>query len=424
MCVLEGRLLYSIQICINCNSDVNRLPAPIALIEIWLLRKYKMDSFDSLSALGDKLTEMPGHASLPQTEHYIRMRKRLAVEKAMEDNFGDEPAQIDAIAKIRCYFMGQGRAVRIVEAYMDSTTSLQDAVRQIAEPIEWAYTTANGGRLFVSQERAARYQRKFHLPEKALEMWGPQESIEEFQARITGADDAPSLEGELWDLYYTILHASKKIPWGDTGAQQKLVDLLAAIKARPNPQRPANMTIALKRYWVYFYGELWSDLAMLGAANTESWNDFPGCGAGWEAPEVNAWVNVNAFVARLTVQEVRNVGIYGSWALHDALEKEIEAEDGQNCPLPTKVYKAEALFKVAAVWIHLAGQYMYDRLVPESEGQEDPDERFWTRSQWDKWQRRFEEEAQEAQYSNDVTRTAKECAAIMATCAHLQPCQT
>jgi len=65
-----------------------------------------MDSFDSLSALANTLPAMPGHASLPPTEHFLRMRKRIAVEKAMEDNPDDKPAQIDAIAKIRCYFMG------------------------------------------------------------------------------------------------------------------------------------------------------------------------------------------------------------------------------------------------------------------------------------------------------------------------------
>lgn len=374
-----------------------------------------MDSFDSLATLGDTLSAMPGHASLPVTESHISTRTRLAIEKAFADNPDNEPAQIDAIAKIRHYFMGDGRAVAIVDAYIDGTIDLQETVRQIAEPIERAYSTADGGRLFVSEEEVARNQRTFHSPDKATELWGPEEDIEEFRARVTGPSDAPSVEGELWDLYYTILHASKKIPWSDGVAQQKLVDLLATLKARQNPQRPADMTIALKRYWIYQWGELWSDLVLLGPSGRETWNDSPGCGAGWEAPEISAWVNVNAFVARLTVQEVRNFGIYGSWALREALEDKIEAHAGHHCPPPSKVYKAEVLFKVAAVWIRLAGRYMYDHLIPDPEGREEADTRFWTRSQWDRWRRRFEEEAGKVQYSNDVTTTAKECAAIMAT---------
>lgn len=374
-----------------------------------------MDSFDSLSALGDILPEMPGHESLPITEYYVSTRTRLAVEKAMADNPDDEPAQIDAIAGIRHYFKGCGRAVGIVDAYIDATTDLKETVRQIAEPIEYAYTTANGGRLFVSEEEVARYQRTFHSPEKALEMWGPEENIEELQARVTDPADSPSVEGELWDLYYTILHASKKIPWSDGAAQQKLVDLLAAIKARPNPQGPANMTIALKRYWIYQWGELWSDLVLLGPSGRETWNDSPGCGAGWEAPEVSAWVNVNAFVARLTVQEIYNFGIYGSWALQEALEEKIEVHAGHHLPPPSKSFKAEVLFRVAAVWVRLAGRYMYDHLTQDSKGQEEVVTHVWNRSQWDKWRRRFEEEAEKAQYSGGVTRMAKQCAAIMAT---------
>lgn len=375
-----------------------------------------MDSFNSLAALGDTLPAMPGHASLPVTESHISTRTRLAIEKALEDNPDDEPAQIDEIAKIRRYFMGHGRTVGLVDAYMDGNIGLGETVRQIAEPIERAYTTANGGRSFVSEENIARNQRKFHSPEKALEMWGPEENMEELQARVTGPADAPSVEGELWNLYYTILHASKKVPWTDSVAQQKLVDLLAAIKARPNPQRPANMTVALKRNWIYQWGELWSNLILLGPSGRETWNDSPGCGAGWEAPEVSAWVNVNAFVARLTVQEVHNFGIYGSWALREALEEKIEVHAGHHCPPPSRIHKAEVLFKVAAVWVCLAGRYMYDRLLrSDSASRERSDSQFWTCSQWDRWRRRFEEEAEKVQFSDEVTSTSKECAALMAT---------
>ena len=377
-----------------------------------------MDSFDSLSALGDTLPEMPGHASLPITEHYISTRIRLAVEKALDDNPDNEPAQIDAIAQIRGYFQGCGRAVGIVHAYIDGATDLEETVRQIAEPIEHAYTTANGGRLFVSEEEAARQQRTYHSPEKALELWGPEENIDELKARVTGAADAPSVEGELWDLYYTILHASKKVPWSDGGAQQKLVNLLAAIKSRPNPPRPANMTIALQRNWIYQRGELWSDLVMLGPSSRETWNDSPGCGAGWEAPEVNAWLNIQAFVARLTVQQVHNFGVYGIWALQEALECKIEVGGGFRSPRPpSRIYKAEVLFRVAAVWIRLAGRYMYDQIeaAGDPDGREDAGTLFWTRPQWDRWRARFEEEAEKARFSDDVTRMAAECAAIMAT---------
>lgn len=136
---------------------------------------------------------------------------------------------------------------------------------------------------------------------------------------------------------------------------------------------------------------------------------------GGRSPKVSAWLNVNAFVARLTVQGVRNFATYGNWALRDALEEEIEVYDGAHCPAPSKAYKAELLFKVAAVWICLAGLYMFDRLIPDPEDGKEPDALFWTHPQWDKWRGSFEEEAQKEQYSNEVTIVAKECAAVMAT---------
>ncbi|RYP18802.1 hypothetical protein DL765_003737 [Monosporascus sp. GIB2] len=38
---------------------------------------------------------------------------------------------------------------------------------------------------------------------------------------------------------------------------------------------------------------------MLGSSACETWNTGCGCGAGWTLPEQQAWVNVNAFAARL-----------------------------------------------------------------------------------------------------------------------------
>lgn len=98
---------------------------------------------------------MPGHESLPPTENPRFTRRRLAAEKAVADNPDDEAAQIDALAVARGYFIGHGRAVEIVNCYINGTIDAQEAVRRIAEPIEYAYTTADGGRLFVSAEKCA-----------------------------------------------------------------------------------------------------------------------------------------------------------------------------------------------------------------------------------------------------------------------------
>lgn len=79
-------------------------------------------------------------------------------------------------------------------------------------------------------------------------------------------------------------------------AQNKLVDLVAAFKARPNPPKPAATAVSLRNDWLYASGQLWSVLAMLGPSARECWNDSPRVGAGLEEVEIQAWENVNAFV--------------------------------------------------------------------------------------------------------------------------------
>lgn len=348
---------------------------------------------------------MPGHDTLPPTESLRSRRIRLTIEKAIADNPDDEPAQIDALAEARGYFRGRGRAVDIVKSYINGTIDVQEAVHRIAEPIEHAYVTANGGRLFVAEERCARSQRTYHNPEKALEMWGPEEDLDDLQARVTDPDNAPTLEGELWGLYSTILHAARKAPWRDEGAQQKLVDLVTALKARTNPDLPANMTTALRRYWIYEPGPLWSKAVLFGPSARESWNDFPGGGAGWHPSEVNAWTNVNAFVARLTAQHVHDFVLYGLWSLRDTLDDKIDVDPGSHTLGPSRAAKAESLFDVARVWIRLAGQSVFEELSKDAGNDEE--------SKRDRWQKRFEEEAARGQYSPAVTTVARDCAEIM-----------
>lgn len=364
-----------------------------------------MEDFKSLFSLAEYLPEMPGNNSLPVTESLRDMRVRLAVEKSIHDNPGDESAQIDAIATARCYFRGCGRAVDIVNSYVNGTIDVRQTVRRIAEPIEYAYTTADGGRRFVSEELCARSQRSYHKPEMALELWGPEEDLNELQARMTDPDDAPTVEGELWDLYYTILHAARKTPWRDEGAQQKLVDLVVAFKTRPDPEFPSNMTTALKKNWIYEWGRLWSNAIMLGPSARESWNDQPGCGAGWYPPEVSAWANVNAFVARLTAQGVHDFHLYSLWALESALDVKIDIHPHSRTPASSEAVKAECLFEVARIWIRLAGQSIFQGLSSGTESNE--------KSKWHKWQQRFEEEAAKGQYSPTVTAVAEECAELM-----------
>lgn len=338
----------------------------------------------------------------------------------MDQRCDDDPAVIDKIAIIQNYFKGNGPTEQIVNSYADGTLQLSDAVRQLAEPIEHAYTTADGGRQLVVEEKSARYQRKVwnkHPSSKyqsVLEAWGPEEDLEELEARVTDDKDAPTTEGLLWNLYYSILHAAKKIPWKDEKAQERLVDLVRALKTRPNPPHPAYMTTALKRYWIYDNGRenLWSSLIMLGPSARESWNDAPGCGAGWYKPEVIAWTNVNAFVARLASADLANFTHFGSWAIDDALNNKIKVnKNGQAC-FPTE-YMAKSQFGVALVWIQLAGQYMLENALPDGNNDQPRPHNVISKSQWDNWCSDFEQESEGIKYNEKTTQLAKVCADYM-----------
>lgn len=170
----------------------------------------------------------------------------------------------------------------------------------------------------------------------------------------------------LWDLWYGVLHAAKRIPWTDAARQRKLAALVEAFRARPDPPLPVPLPVPLRRDWVWERGTLWSELVMLGPSACEAWNDACGCGAGWTAPEQRAWTNVNAFVARLVAMSgtgsaksplVLFAKNYGAAAISTALEQEIRLRQQHHpAPLPTQL---ALLLTVAAAWVAVAGERMF-----------------------------------------------------------------
>lgn len=427
-----------------------------------------MDSFFSLANLGDSLSSLPGHSSLPATIPMYRVKQQATLAAITAKYAPDDMQQLDEIADVMHYFCGEGPAVGIIQAYLaapedsdparptaSSSSLLQDTITRLAEPIEHAYTTANNGRLFLSEEKVARGQRKYWSPEEALKLWGPEMDLDELAARVgmapakgrdeSGGDDndddapgdgeqgqdGPGVEGQLWDLYYTFLHEAKKSPWHtDTDARQhKLVRLLAALQARPDPPRPSPMTIPLSRHWIYEEdGDLWSDLVMLGPSARETWNDAPGCGAGWLPAEVAAWQNVNAFLARLTVLGIADYTLYGTWAMYAALGRDGDKDgdwakvmslEGHHHAPPSVEVLAEALFGTVEVWVRLAGRKMLSQArlneKKKGDGEEKKDEGevvHVTVERWNRWRRRLEM-VEGAQFGEKVVKIAEECVALM-----------
>ncbi|KAF5981920.1 hypothetical protein FCOIX_4059 [Fusarium coicis] len=161
-----------------------------------------------------------------------------------EDDTLDYAAKIDRLAEIQNWFCAD---TTVVDQYMAGEISTASAVDILAKPIDEAYSTANAGTEYFRQERVARIQRKYHSPEEALELWGPEQDWPEPENERDYSGNAEML---LWDLWYSILHTAKKTPFTDEGRQEQLVHLVRALKARPNPPEPVPLTIPLKRDWV------------------------------------------------------------------------------------------------------------------------------------------------------------------------------
>ncbi|KAI1745278.1 hypothetical protein F4680DRAFT_455586 [Xylaria scruposa] len=335
-----------------------------------------------------------------------------------QNNTLNKSSKIDAMATLSPWVSAN---MAIINAYVSGDVDASTTTAKLAGPIEEAYSTADHGMALYNEEMVARNQRAHWSPEEALEKWGPEQDVPKPGPEIASL---PSTEGQLWGLWYAVLHAAKRIPWTDDAQQNKLLDLVKMLKTRPDPPPPSPMTAPLKRNWIWESGKLWSNLSMLGPSVRESWNDACGYGSGWTDTEQQAWTNVNAFVARLTASETADFDNYAVWALSGALEEEIQHSSlHHDASDPTQL---GLLLTVASVWIQIAGKHLYERHLGEEEsGQGDVEVDLatrgtlpWTRSsfsnaRWTFWRRRFAQEAQNQDLSGKVRDFAAKSAEII-----------
>lgn len=287
----------------------------------------------------------------------------LAAELSTKSTFSDK---IDTIALHKGWWRPSipARLVRIRE-YVESN-SMDDAalsalVEFLAAPVDSAYSSADSGQAIRASEFRARQQRTHLTPEVALQRWGAEIPDAELPPkkklkRIKKGGERQGTYTLLTDLWYTILHVAKCTSYrGRDGAreQDRLLQLMHALKARPDPPLPENATEALRCDWVWTSGKLWSEVSLFGPSAREVWNDCPGCGAGYTPLEVEAWANVNAFIARVTVSGVANFWRYCLWAVNDGLEGREHFEDSD-------VDRRNGSVPAVAAWILTCGEQIYE----------------------------------------------------------------
>ena len=308
--------------------------------------------------------------------------------------------QVSAIAATRNWFAPapDDGAYIAIKAYMNDEISLPAAVSTLTTPIDAVYSTANHGRAIRAAEATAAHQRTFWTPEQAREQWGEPLAEEDLPPLDhTAAENKPTAEGLLWTLWYSFLHVAKQTPYtstaGDSHSHAKLLTLVSALKAHPDPAPPALVTKALRNDWVWSSGALWSALLLFGPAARESWNDCPGCGAGFSAPDAAAWANVNAFVARVTGEGVADFWIYAIWALREALEERGPAGAGH--VRAEEAERLDAAVPAAAVWVIILGRGLWEREEGlEGSGAGFPGELWkgrnaFCKGRWGFWKERF-----------------------------------
>ncbi|KAK0202201.1 hypothetical protein DFS33DRAFT_1265230 [Desarmillaria ectypa] len=157
-------------------------------------------------------------------------------------------------------------------------------------------------------------------------------------------DDA---EGGLWDLWGTINDKAERTKNDDDIVHGKLVDVVDAIKHQDSPTNDAGEK---SKCWGL---TLWEDLPIFGANMREHWNCDPE-----RTFKRGRWVNLNAFVARLTAAHVSDFELYAIWQLRDALEEPIEERQGAG---GEKVIDEsfDAKIPAAVQWILYCGELIY-----------------------------------------------------------------
>lgn len=245
----------------------------------------------------------------------------------------------------------------LIKAYMSSTLPLAEVVDRLATPIETLYTSGDHGHLYDGQELVARHQRPLFDPAHALELWGlPVHSA----APDPATYPAGTTEGMLWRLYDSVWVLARGIPAEDAATQGKLIALLAALKARPNPPEPEPLTVAMQRNWVWEPGALWSSQIVIGISLSEHW-DYEPANLHFGTGEISrqTWTNVNAFVARVCVAGVMDAFPRGMWALRYLLGNGRVRGHWESL----KVEMVDARVPAVLAWIQVAGREIWKKCV-------------------------------------------------------------
>ncbi|EEU36045.1 uncharacterized protein NECHADRAFT_53008 [Fusarium vanettenii 77-13-4] len=144
--------------------------------------------------------------------------------------------------------------------------------------------------------------------------------------------DLSRFEEELDALWNNILSAAEKTPHDE---QDKLVDVMRAIKGMSEPVHEG------KKIEIWGRETRWDELPLFGGLTRERLDIA-------QSKSGQAFVNINAFFARLTAANIEDNLLFAIWVFRDALENPAEDEIAQKT--------SPDLLKAAAVWFIYAAE--------------------------------------------------------------------
>ncbi|KAG2420008.1 hypothetical protein HFD88_004805 [Aspergillus terreus] len=176
--------------------------------------------------------------------------------------------------------------------------------------------SSNGARLFESL--AAYLQPSTTTPAATI----ADEINQSALSQLRSAE--PDIEPFLWEIWKLFIAIARQIP-PDHPSQDRLVDVVQALEDT----------------------RLWTDLPVLGPSMREAWTSPTLVSDNPSEEEMAAWVNLNAFAARLFALDSISWPNFAVWTLRAALEEEISG------------HKVECDVKAAAQWIVRCGSTIF-----------------------------------------------------------------
>lgn len=282
--------------------------------------------------------------------------------------FTDESEQIDAISKIRHqYRIEEGsKYYTLVQEYVSEDVDLPEAIDKLFGPIY--------------------------------------EGIHRFNQS----------ELQFFDLWHSILHSAKRIPFQNVKGHKRLVEFVGAYQKQPHPPGMYNGIGP---------GGIFGSLYGFSYTVMNYWNDVPGHGSGCTEPEVHAWANLNYFLACIAKEGICDWRHECLSAMRGALEDIMREKRVSKKFNAFQLY--DTLVPAAAVWVFALQGKLYEKEVDMTSrfGTKIPNYAYggelytgksgFNKERWRLWKRRFGEISQMMALSEETRKLAKEAFDVM-----------